>query len=158
MQKLDSDTRMIATGAYALSRAPRFAALLHHILYLCVLCALCVRSSFFLRTREDTMAWLILTVAGLLEVVWAIGLKYTQGFTRLVPTLITVIAMLGSVAMLGLAMRTLPVGTAYAVWTGIGAVGTVILGIVLFQDSIAPMRIASVALIFVGIIGLKFST
>jgi quaternary ammonium compound-resistance protein SugE len=104
------------------------------------------------------MAWLILTVAGLLEVVWAIGLKYTQGFTRLVPTLITVVAMLGSVAMLGLAMRTLPVGTAYAVWTGIGAVGTVILGIVLFQDSIAPLRIASVALIIVGIIGLKFST
>jgi quaternary ammonium compound-resistance protein SugE len=104
------------------------------------------------------MAWLILTAAGLLEIVWAIGLKYTHGFTRVVPTLITATAMIGSVAMLGLAMRTLPVGTAYAVWTGIGAVGTVILGIVLFHDSIAPLRIVSIALIIAGIAGLKLST
>lgn len=101
------------------------------------------------------MAWLVLFVAGLFEVAWAIGLKYTVGFTRLWPSVATVAAMLVSIGLLGLAMKTLPVGTAYAVWTGIGAVGTVILGIVLFGDSASAGRLACVALIVTGIIGLK---
>lgn len=101
------------------------------------------------------MAWLLLFVAGLLEIGWAIGLKYTEGFTRLWPTVGTVTAMVLSVALLGLAMRTLPVGTAYAVWTGIGAVGTVILGIVLFGEPATAARLACVALIVSGIVGLK---
>lgn len=101
------------------------------------------------------MAWLLLFVAGLLEVGWAIGLKYTEGFTRMWPTVGTVTAMVLSVALLGVAMRTLPVGTAYAVWTGIGAVGTVILGIVLFGEPATAARLACVALIVSGIVGLK---
>ncbi len=101
------------------------------------------------------MAWVLLVVAGLLEVGWAIGLKYTEGFTRLWPTVGTVTAMVLSVALLGVAMRTLPVGTAYAVWTGIGAVGTVILGIVLFGEPATAARLACVALIVSGIVGLK---
>lgn len=101
------------------------------------------------------MAWVLLFVAGLLEVGWAIGLKYTEGFTRLWPTVGTVTAMVLSVALLGVAMRTLPVGTAYAVWTGIGAVGTVILGIVLFGEPATAARLACVALIVSGIVGLK---
>ncbi len=101
------------------------------------------------------MAWVLLVVAGLLEVGWAIGLKYTEGFTRLWPTVGTVTAMVLSVALLGVAMRTLPVGTAYAVWTGIGAGGTVILGIVLFGEPATAARLACVALIVSGIVGLK---
>lgn len=101
------------------------------------------------------MAWLILAIAGLFETAWAIGLKYTDGFTRLWPTVWTVIAMIISVVMLGIAMRTLPVGTAYAVWTGIGTVGTVILGIYLFGDSADAGRLICVGLILTGIIGLK---
>lgn len=101
------------------------------------------------------MAWLLLLVAGLLEVGWAIGLKYTEGFTRLWPTVGTVTAMVLSVGLLGVAMRTLPVGTAYAVWTGIGAVGTVVLGIVLFGEPATAARLACVALIVSGIVGLK---
>ncbi|MES3010099.1 MAG: quaternary ammonium compound efflux SMR transporter SugE [Pseudomonadota bacterium] len=101
------------------------------------------------------MAWVLLVVAGVLEVGWAIGLKYTEGFTRLWPTVGTVTAMVLSVALLGVAMRTLPVGTAYAVWTGIGAVGTVILGIVLFGEPATAARLACVALIVSGIVGLK---
>jgi quaternary ammonium compound-resistance protein SugE len=101
------------------------------------------------------MAWLFLFVAGLFEVAWAIGLKYTEGFTRPWPTVGTVAAMTISVALLGLAMKSLPVGTAYAVWTGIGAIGTVLLGIVLFGDSTAPARLVCVGLIFAGIVGLK---
>lgn len=101
------------------------------------------------------MAWLVLFVAGLFEVVWAIGLKYTEGFTRPWPTAVTVVAMIVSVALLGLAMKSLPVGTAYAVWTGIGAVGTVLLGIVLFGDPTTPARLVCVALILTGIVGLK---
>lgn len=101
------------------------------------------------------MAWLLLVVAGLLEVGWAIGLKYTEGFTRLWPTVGTVTAMVLSVGLLGVAMRTLPVGTAYAVWTGIGAVGTVVLGIVLFGEPATAARLACVALIVSGIVGLK---
>ena len=101
------------------------------------------------------MAWLILAIAGLFETAWAIGLKYTDGFTRLWPTIGTVIAMVISVVLLGLAMRTLPVGTAYAVWTGIGTIGTVALGIHLFGDPFTAGRLFCVALIVAGIIGLK---
>lgn len=103
------------------------------------------------------MPWLILFVAGLLEVVWAVGLKYTHGFSRLVPSVITVVAMIVSMAMLSWAMKSLPVGTAYAVWTGIGAVGAAITGILLLGESASPMRIASLVLIVLGIIGLKMS-
>lgn len=103
------------------------------------------------------MSWLILFIAGLLEVVWAVGLKYTHGFSRLVPSVITIVAMIASMALLSWAMKSLPVGTAYAVWTGIGAVGAAITGILLLGESVSPMRIASLALIVMGIIGLKMS-
>ncbi len=104
------------------------------------------------------MSWIILVIAGLLEVVWAVGLKYTHGFSRLTPSVITVMAMIVSMALLAWAMKSLPVGTAYAVWTGIGAVGATITGIVLLGESANPMRLASLALIVLGIIGLKLST
>lgn len=104
------------------------------------------------------MSWTILVVAGLFEIAWAIGLKYTDGFTRLWPSIGTAIAMLISVALLGLAMRTLPVGTAYAVWTGIGAVGTALCGMILFGESREALRLASIALIVAGIVGLKLLT
>ncbi|RXT42005.1 quaternary ammonium compound efflux SMR transporter SugE [Bradyrhizobium betae] len=104
------------------------------------------------------MAWSILFVAGLLEITWAIGLKYTEGFTRLVPSIITLVAMAGSVILLGIALKSLPVGTAYAVWTGIGAVGTATLGIILFGEPATAFRLASIALIVAGIAGLKFVT
>ncbi len=106
------------------------------------------------------MSWIILVIAGLLEVVWAVGLKYTHGFSRLTPSVITVTAMIVSMALLAWAMKSLPVGTAYAVWTGIGAVGAAITGIVLLGEceSANPMRLASLALIVLGIIGLKLST
>ena len=104
------------------------------------------------------MAWIILFVAGLLEVGWAIGLKYTEGFTRLWPSIGTAASMVLSVVLLGWAMRTLPVGTAYAVWTGIGSVGTVVLGIVLFQEPATAARLGCVALIVAGILGLKLSS
>ena len=103
------------------------------------------------------MVWLSLFAAGLFEIVWAIGLKYTEGFTRLWPSVGTVAAMVFSVVLLGWAMRTLPVGTAYAVWTGIGAVGTVILGIVLFQEPATVARLLCVAMILAGIVGLKLT-
>ncbi|MEK9952829.1 MAG: quaternary ammonium compound efflux SMR transporter SugE [Curvibacter sp.] len=103
------------------------------------------------------MAWMILGVAGLFEIGWAIGLKYTEGFTRLWPSVGTVTAMVLSVGLLGLAMRTLPVGTAYAVWTGIGALGTVILGIVLFGEPATVARLVCVGLILAGIVGLKLT-
>lgn len=103
------------------------------------------------------MTWLILLIAGLFEVAWAIGLKYTEGFTRFWPTVGTGISMVVSVVLLGIAMRTLPVGTAYAVWTGIGAVGTVLLGIALFNEPASAVRILCVGLIVGGIIGLKLS-
>lgn len=103
------------------------------------------------------MNWTLLLIAGLLEVAWAIGLKYTEGFTRFWPSLGTVAAMLASVGLLGIAMRDLPVGTAYAVWVGVGAVGTVALGIVLFGESASLPRLLSVGLIVAGIIGLKLA-
>ncbi len=103
------------------------------------------------------MAWIALFFAGLLEVGWAIGLKYTEGFTRLWPSVATAAAMVASVLLLGWAMRTLPVGTAYAVWTGIGAVGTVLLGIVLFGEPATALRLACVGLIVAGILGLKLT-
>ena len=104
------------------------------------------------------MAWIVLVVAGVFEVAWAIGLKYTDGFTRMWPSVGTAAAMIVSVVLLAWATRTLPVGTAYAVWTGIGAVGTVILGIVLFGEAATLARLACVALIVVGIVGLRMVT
>ncbi len=104
------------------------------------------------------MAWTLLLVAGLLEVVWAIGLKYTQGFTRLWPSVMTISAMVISIWLLALTMKTLPVGTAYAVWTGIGIIGAVAFGILLFGESASPARLACVAMILSGIIGLKLIT
>lgn len=101
------------------------------------------------------MAWFMLVLAGLFEIAWAIGLKYTAGFTRLGPTIGTVAAMAVSVALLGLAMQSLPVGTAYAVWTGIGTIGTVLLGILLFGDAATATRLACIGLIAFGILGLK---
>ncbi|OOH81023.1 QacE family quaternary ammonium compound efflux SMR transporter [Pseudomonas fluorescens] len=103
------------------------------------------------------MSWIILFFAGLFEVGWAVGLKYTDGFTRPLPTVLTVAAMAISLGLLGLAMKELPLGTAYAIWTGVGAVGTVIAGILLFGESMALIRLASVALIITGLIGLKVS-
>ena len=104
------------------------------------------------------MAWVLLFVAGLLEMGWAIGLKYTEGFTRFWPSVGTAISMVLSVVLLGWAMRSLPVGTAYAVWTGIGAVGTVVLGIVLFQEPANAARLACVGLVVAGILGLKLTS
>ena len=104
------------------------------------------------------MAWLLLLVAGLLEVGWAIGLKYTEGFTRLLPSVLTLGAMTASVVLLGIAMKTLPVGTSYAVWVGVGAVGTAILGMVLFGESANAGRLISLGLIVAGIVGLKLAT
>ena len=104
------------------------------------------------------MAWSILFVAGLLEISWAIGLKYTEGFTKLVPSVLTLGAMAGSIILLGLALKSLPIGTAYAVWTGIGAVGTATLGIILFGEPATAFRLASIGLIVAGIAGLKFVT
>ncbi|WAC44442.1 quaternary ammonium compound efflux SMR transporter SugE [Pseudomonas sp. SL4(2022)] len=103
------------------------------------------------------MPWIILLLAGLFEVGWAVGLKYTDGFTRPLPTLLTVTAIIISLALLGLAMKELPLGTAYAIWTGVGAVGTVIAGIILFGEAVTLMRLASVALIVCGLLGLKLS-
>jgi quaternary ammonium compound-resistance protein SugE len=104
------------------------------------------------------MAWFILFIAGLCEIGWAIGLKYTDGFSRLVPSVLTGGAMLVSIVLLGIALKTLPVGTGYAVWTGIGAVGTAILGIFLFGESTDLPRLASIALIVAGIAGLKLTS
>lgn len=101
------------------------------------------------------MSWLYLFLAGLFEIGWAIGLKYTNGFTRLVPTALTLASMVVSLGLLGLALKTLPVGTAYAVWTGIGTIGTAILGIALFAEPATAARIACIGLIAAGIIGLK---
>lgn len=104
------------------------------------------------------MPWLILLLAGLFEIGWAIGLKYTEGFTRPVPTIATIAAMVVSLGLLGIAMKSLPVGTAYAVWVGVGAVGTAALGVVLFDEPANAGRIVSLALILAGIVGLKLAT
>jgi quaternary ammonium compound-resistance protein SugE len=104
------------------------------------------------------MAWILLFIAGLLEVGWAVGLKYTEGFTRLWPSVATVSAMISSMGLLGLAVRTLPLGTAYAVWTGIGTVGTVVVGMLLFGEPRSLVRLACVSFIILGIIGLKLVT
>lgn len=104
------------------------------------------------------MAWIILIVAGLFEVGWAIGLKFTDGFTRFWPTVWTAVSMFLSVALLGVAMKSLPVGTAYSVWVGVGAVGTVLLGIALLDEPASPARVISVACIVAGIIGLKLAS
>ncbi|MDC9589859.1 quaternary ammonium compound efflux SMR transporter SugE [Xenorhabdus sp. XENO-10] len=104
------------------------------------------------------MSWLILLIAGLLEVVWAVGLKYTQGFSRLMPSVITISAMTVSVGLLAYAMKNLPAGTAYAVWTGIGAVGTAIFGIMVLGESANFVRVLSLGLIVIGIIGLKLAS
>lgn len=104
------------------------------------------------------MVWFILLMAGLMEIGWAIGLKYTDNFSRLTPSVLTLTAMVISIWLLSLAMKTLPVGTAYAVWTGIGAVGTVILGIILFNEPATFARFACIGMIIAGIVGLKFLT
>ena len=104
------------------------------------------------------MAWFILIVAAAFEIAWAVGLKYTEGFTRLWPTLGTVAAMIASLWLLGVAVRTLPLGTAYAIWTGIGTVGTALLGMALFSESTDVIRLACIGLIVAGIVGLKLVT
>jgi quaternary ammonium compound-resistance protein SugE len=104
------------------------------------------------------MPWLLLVLAGLFEVGWAIGLKYTEGFTKPLPTVLTIAAMVVSLGLLGLAMKSLPVGTSYAVWVGVGAVGTAALGIVLFGEPANAGRLVSLALILAGIVGLKLAT
>src|SRR3712207_933836 len=101
------------------------------------------------------MAWVILFVAGLFEIGWAVGLKYTEGFTRIGPTIFTAVSLIASMGLLGVAVRSLPLGTAYAVWTGIGAAGTVVLGIILFKEPATVARLVCVGLILAGILGLK---
>ena len=103
------------------------------------------------------MPWIILVIAGLFEVGWAVGLKYTEGFTRLWPTIWTAVAMIISLWLLGIAMKSLPIGTAYSVWVGVGTVGTVVLGILLFDESASVARVISILLIVAGIVGLKLS-
>jgi quaternary ammonium compound-resistance protein SugE len=107
---------------------------------------------------NPALAWVLLFIAGLFEVAWAIGLKYTEGFTRPVPTALTVAAMIISMGLLGVTARPLPIGTAYAVWTGIGVFGTAVLGMYLFGESTAPLRLLCLALIISGIVGLKLTT
>lgn len=104
------------------------------------------------------MAWVYLVVAGLLEIGWAIGLKYTEGFTRVAPSILTGIALIGSMAFMGLAVRHLPLGTTYAIWVGIGAVGTAVLGIFLFNESRDPGRLFFLGLLIVALVGLKLTT
>ena len=105
----------------------------------------------------STQAWLYVVIAGLFETIWAIGLKYSEGFSRPAPSAVTIVAMLASMWLLAQAIRVLPAGTGYAVWVGIGAVGTAMLGIILLGESRQPMRLASIALIVVGIVGLKLA-
>lgn len=105
-----------------------------------------------------TKAWIILFIAGMLECCWAVGLKYTHGFTRLVPSVLTVLCIVLSMGLLAIALKTIPVGTGYAVWTGIGALGTAVVGILLFHESTDLIRIVSLALILSGIVGLKLSS
>ena len=107
---------------------------------------------------NPALAWVLLFVAGLFEVAWAVGLKYTGGFSRPVPTALTVVAMIISMGLLGVVARQLPIGTAYAVWTGIGVFGTAVLGMYLFGESMAPLRLLCLGLIITGIVGLKLSS
>ena len=104
------------------------------------------------------MVWVALVIAGLFEIVWAVGLKYTEGFTRLWPTAGTLLAMGGSFGLLAYAMKTLPVGTAYAIWTGIGAVGTVLMGVTVFGETLAPVQLLLLGLLIAVLIGLKLAT
>jgi quaternary ammonium compound-resistance protein SugE len=104
------------------------------------------------------MAWSVLVLAGLLEIGWAVGLKYTAGFTRLWPSVGTIAALIASMGLLGVALRTLPMGTAYAVWTGIGTVGTAVLGILLFREPATALRLVCIGLIVAGIVGLKVAS
>jgi quaternary ammonium compound-resistance protein SugE len=103
------------------------------------------------------MAWLLIVIAGVFEIAWAVGLKYSDGFSRLVPSVLTVGAMAASIICLGIAVKSLPVGTAYAVWTGIGAAGTAVLGMYLFQEPATVLRLGSIALVIAGIVGLKLA-
>lgn len=103
------------------------------------------------------MAWIILIIAGLLEIVWALGLKYTQGFTRPLPSFVTMVALIGSILLLARAARTLPIGTAYAVWVGVGALGAAVGGVVLFGEAVTPKRLGFLALLLVAIVGLKLT-
>jgi quaternary ammonium compound-resistance protein SugE len=104
------------------------------------------------------MAWFLLCVAGVFEIAWAVGLKYSDGFSRLVPSVLTVGAMAASIVLLSIALKSLPVGTAYAVWTGIGAAGTAVLGMYLFQEPATVLRLASIVLVIAGIAGLKLAS
>lgn len=104
------------------------------------------------------MSWILLTLAGLLEIVWAVGLKYTEGFSRPLPSVAVVAAIAGSMLLLAMAMRTLPVSTAYAIWTGIGIAGTAIVGMVMLGESVSAQKLISLALIMVGILGLRLAT
>lgn len=104
------------------------------------------------------MSWTILFLAGIFEIFWAVGLKYSDGFTKLIPTIFTIVTMIISFYLLSLALKALPIGTAYAVWVGIGTVGTVIAGIMLFGESMSLIRVMSILFILIGIVGLKFTT
>ena len=104
------------------------------------------------------MAWLLIVIAGVFETAWAVGLKYSDGFSRLVPSVLTVAAMAASIGCLGIALKSLPVGTAYAVWTGIGAAGTAVLGMYLFQEPATVLRLGSIALVVAGIVGLRLAS
>jgi quaternary ammonium compound-resistance protein SugE len=104
------------------------------------------------------MAWLLIVIAGVFEMVWAVGLKYSDGFSRLIPSVLTVAAMAASIGCLGIALKSLPVGTAYAVWTGIGAAGTAVLGIYLFEEPATLLRLGSIALVVAGIVGLRLAS
>ena len=103
------------------------------------------------------MAWIVLFVAGLMEIGWAIGLKYTEGFTRLVPSVLTLACMAGSILLLGLALKALPIGTAYAVWTGIGAAGTAVIGMAFLGDTVSTIKLVSIGLVLAGVVGLNLS-
>jgi quaternary ammonium compound-resistance protein SugE len=107
---------------------------------------------------SPSASWLVLIVAGIFEVGWAIGLKYTEGFTRVWPSIWTAVALVASMALLGIAVKALPVGTAYAVWVGVGAVGTAILGVVMLGEPVSVGRVASIALVVAGIVGLKLAS
>lgn len=104
------------------------------------------------------MAWVLLIIAGLLEVGWAIGLKYTDGFTKLTPTILTILAIIASMGLLGKAAQTLPIGTAYGIWVGIGAVGAAVLGIILFKEPVTPMRMVFMVMMIISIIGMKVTS